>query len=61
MFGASYLCRRPEVLRRVQAGAAILWIAYGLAIGARPVVLANAIVAALAVWSSWRGRGDAAR
>jgi hypothetical protein len=60
VFGASYFCRRPEMLRLVQAGAAVLWIAYGIAIGARPVVLANAIVATLAVWSSWRDRGEAA-
>jgi hypothetical protein len=54
LFGASYFCKRPTTLRWVQAGAALLWIAYGLAIGARPVVLANVIVATLAVWSSLR-------
>jgi hypothetical protein len=54
VFGISYLCKRPETLRRVQGGAAILWIAYGLMIGARPVVLANVIVATLAIWSSLR-------
>jgi hypothetical protein len=54
VFAASYLCRRPAVLRRVQALAASVWIVYGLAIGARPVVVANAVVAALALGSSFR-------
>jgi hypothetical protein len=52
LFASSYLCRDAQRLRLVQASAALVWLAYGLAIGARPVVVANAIVAALAVASS---------
>ena len=54
VFSTSYFFRHPAALRRVQAAAAMLWVAYGLAIGAPPVVVANLIVAAAAVWSSFR-------
>jgi hypothetical protein len=54
IFSASYFVRQPAALRRVQALAACLWIAYGLAIGALPVVIANVIVAAAALYSSSR-------
>jgi uncharacterized protein with PQ loop repeat len=39
-------------LRKVQAGAALLWVVYGLLIHAFPVVVANVVVAAVAVYSS---------
>lgn len=53
-FAASYLCSEPVRLRRVQAGAAVLWIVYGALIGATPVIVANLIVAGMAVWSASR-------
>jgi len=52
VFASSYFFRRPAALRAIQAGAALLWVAYGLLIGAMPVVVANVIVAAAAVYSS---------
>jgi hypothetical protein len=52
VFVASYACRDPLTLRRVQAVAAVLWLAYGWAIGAAPVVVANLIVAGAALVSS---------
>jgi uncharacterized protein with PQ loop repeat len=36
----------------VQAGAATLWVIYGLIIHAFPVVVANVVVAAMATFSS---------
>jgi hypothetical protein len=51
-FAASYFSRQPAILRRVQAGAACLWIVYGILLGAMPVVAANVIVALAALWSS---------
>ena len=42
-------------LRRVQGVAALAWAAYGIAIHALPVIVANVIVAAAAVWSSFLG------
>jgi Bacterial inner membrane protein len=53
VFASSYFFRQPATLRRIQAGAALLWVAYGFLIGAMPVVVANVIVAAAAVYSSF--------
>jgi hypothetical protein len=55
-FSASYFARRPEALRRIQAAAACLWIVYGLRIHAVPVVAANLIVAAAALYSATRDK-----
>jgi hypothetical protein len=54
VFSASYLFRSGTALRRVQAVAALLWIAYGIAIASKPVVAANAIVASVALISGSR-------
>ena len=51
MFAVSYLCKRPSQLRGVQALAAVLWIVYGALIHAVPVIVANLIVAAMAVFT----------
>ena len=56
MFAASYFCKHPSRLRLVQALAAVLWIGYGLLIGAAPVVVANLVVAGVAAYSAWRQR-----
>jgi len=54
IFSSSYFFRQPAALRRIQAGAACLWVIYGLAIGAMPVVVANLIVAAAALYSTFQ-------
>jgi hypothetical protein len=51
IFSASYFFERPGVLRLIQAAAACLWIVYGVALGALPVVIANVIVAVAALYS----------
>jgi len=51
-FASSYLCKQPASLRRVQAAAASLWVVYGLIIHAYPVIVANVVVAAMAILSS---------
>jgi hypothetical protein len=53
ILASSYFCRDATTLRRVQAGGALLWMAYGIAIHALPVVVANLIVAGAAVYSSF--------
>ena len=53
-FATSYLLKDPAALRRSQAFAALLWVAYGAAIHALPVVVANLIVAGAALYSSFR-------
>jgi hypothetical protein len=54
LFAGSYFCRQPALLRRVQALAAVLWIAYGALIHAVPVIIANVLVAGAALWSGRR-------
>jgi hypothetical protein len=54
VFTGSYFCRRSQSLRRLQAFGASLWLAYGVLMGAAPVVVANLIVASVALYSSWR-------
>ena len=54
-FASSYLFKEPAALRRVQAFAALLWVAYGLIIHAMPVVVANLVVAGAALYSSLAG------
>jgi hypothetical protein len=51
LFASSYFCREPRRLRLTQAAAALLWLGYGIALGALPVIVANLIVASLALWS----------
>ncbi len=52
IFVSSYLLKDPIALRRIQALAAGLWVTYGVIIHATPVVVANLLVAGLAVYSS---------
>lgn len=52
LFAGSYFCKQPAMLRKVQAGAALLWILYGMVIGSLPVVVANCVVAVVALYSS---------
>jgi hypothetical protein len=54
VFVASYFFARPERLRAIQMLGALLWITYGLLIGALPVIIANILVFAAAAWSSLR-------
>jgi hypothetical protein len=51
IFSTSYFFRRPATLRLIQAAAACLWIVYGLTLRALPVVVANVIVVAAALYS----------
>jgi hypothetical protein len=58
VFAGSYFCKQAATLRRLQALAALMWIGYGLIIEAAPVVAANSVVAALAIYSSRKQRGE---
>jgi len=53
-FASSYFSKHPARLRRIQALAALLWMSYGVLIHAVPIIVANLIVAALAIFSSFR-------
>ena len=61
VFASSYAFRRPVILRRIQAVAALLWVIYGVAIDAMPVVVANLVVAGAALWSSLASIGRRGR
>jgi hypothetical protein len=57
VFACSYLFKQPAALRKVQAGAALLWVIYGLIIHALPVVVANLVVAGVAGCTALLGNG----
>jgi|KBSSwiStaDraftv2_1062776.scaffolds.fasta_scaffold57159_4 uncharacterized protein with PQ loop repeat len=58
IFALSYLVKTTKSMRRVQAFAALLWVGYGVLMNARPIIVANLIVAALAMYSDWKGTRD---
>ena len=53
LFAGSYFFKQPAMLRKVQAAAALLWVIYGWIIHALPVVVANCVVASVALYSLW--------
>jgi hypothetical protein len=53
LFMTSYFCKDAVTLRRVQGLAALAWAAYGVAIHAWPVIVANVLVTAVALWTSF--------
>jgi hypothetical protein len=56
VFVGSYWFRGANATRIAQAVGACLWIGYGVMLGARPVILANVLVAGGALLSFWRER-----
>jgi hypothetical protein len=52
MFLASYSRKSQQGLRLTQAGAAVLWVVYGILLHALPIIVANLLVAAVAAYSS---------
>jgi hypothetical protein len=53
-FAGSYFCTKPSRLKQLQALASIFWMSYGILIKATPLIVANLIVASLALASSFR-------
>jgi hypothetical protein len=51
VFVGSYFCTRPRALRSVQMTGALMWIFYGVLIGASPVIVANVLVFGAAAWT----------
>ena len=56
VFVGSYFCARADALRRVQIAGALLWATYGVMAGAMPVIAANVLLVAVALWTSSRSR-----
>jgi hypothetical protein len=61
IFLVSYSCKDQGRLRRVQAAAAVLWMVYGVILHAVPIVVANLLVAGVALYSSLLGSVAARR
>ena len=61
IFASSYFCKQPGTLRRVQALAALLWMGYGVLIHALPIIVANLVVAVMALYSSFAPRASVDR
>jgi hypothetical protein len=60
VFVGSYFFTRAEVLVRVQMAGAVMWVAYGLLMGAPPVVVANVLVLGAAAWKARQVNGPTA-
>jgi len=56
VFTSSYFFTRPGSLRRVQMIAAVIWVAYGVLVEARPVIVANFLVLGAAALAAWKDR-----
>jgi len=56
VFMVSYIVKGPVRLRRVQGVAAGLWALYGVLIHSLPVIVANILVASVAIASSIKFR-----
>lgn len=59
VFMVSYFVKGPVQLRRVQGVAAGLWAFYGVMIDSLPVIVANILVAGVAILSSIKFRSSA--
>jgi len=58
VFLCSYFAKQPTSLRRIQGLAACLWALYGILIHSWPVIMANVLVAGVAVATSFRRVSD---
>jgi hypothetical protein len=58
VFMVSYFVKGPIQLRRVQGVAAGLWALYGVLIHSLPVIVANILVASVAIVSSIKFRAS---
>ena len=56
VFLTSYFTKQSATLRRIQGLAACVWAVYGVLIHALPVVVANLLVAGVALASSFQRR-----
>lgn len=57
---ASYFAPKASTLKKIQAVAACLWIAYGVKMGAPPIIAANLIVGVAALLTALRSRSPLA-
>ena len=60
VFAASYFCAKANALRRVQIAGALMWTAYGVLSHAAPVIGANLLLVAVALWTARRAAAPTA-
>jgi hypothetical protein len=58
LFVLSYFARSRRRLLFLQFVAALVWLGYGVLLGAAPVIAANALVAGAAAFTALRGRPE---
>jgi hypothetical protein len=58
VFMSSYFAKQPTTLRRIQGVAASLWALYGILLHAPPIIVANVLVAGVAVATSFRSASE---
>jgi hypothetical protein len=58
VFAGSYFVRGRQRMLAIQMAGALLWVGYGLLVGAAPVIVANGIVLSAAVYSLARPRAE---
>ncbi len=54
VFVGSYFFASASLLRGMQMIGALLWMSYGISIGAAPVIVANVLVFSAAAWTAFR-------
>jgi len=59
VFVASYFFSKPTMLRGLQMLGAALWMAFGVLISSKPVIVSNVLVFAAAAWTLMRARAAA--
>jgi len=56
VFVASYFFSKPTMLRGLQMLGSALWMAFGVLIASKPVIVSNVLVFAAAGWTLMRDR-----
>lgn len=58
VFTASYFFKRAGSIRVVQMIGALMWLAYGVLVDARPVIVANLLAAGAAAAGTWKAHAS---
>ena len=56
VFISSYFTSRLETMRALQLAGGAVWLAYGVGIDSRPVIVSNVLLCAAAAWTMLRTR-----
>jgi len=56
IFISSYFASKAETMRTLQLAGGTVWLAYGVGIDSRPVIVSNVLLCAAAAWTLVRAR-----